>query len=92
MDAQKGLLTNIVRAVHLDVIDGLYHQFPNKAVTASLMLKQSHISTHTYPEERFCVLDIFTDAAFGDAEKQSLVSALNNTYPGGTVTITENIF
>jgi S-adenosylmethionine decarboxylase len=39
------------------------HHFPNGAVTAILLLAESHASIHTYPEHCSCFIDFFTCGA-----------------------------
>lgn len=37
-----------------------FHQFEPHGFTGYLLLAESHISIHTWPEERYAALDIFT--------------------------------
>jgi S-adenosylmethionine decarboxylase len=39
------------------------HRFPGGGVTGFLMLAESHIALHTYPELRYMALDIFSCGA-----------------------------
>jgi S-adenosylmethionine decarboxylase len=49
------------------VVSENVHRFPNGAITAILLLAESHASIHTYPEHRSCFIDFFTCGA-GDIE------------------------
>lgn len=38
----------------------IYHQFQPRGMTAVLLLKESHISLHSWPEWHYLAVDIFT--------------------------------
>ncbi len=42
------------------VIEGRFHQFEPAGVTGFLLLAESHISVHTWPEECLAVIDLFS--------------------------------
>ncbi|CAN5352552.1 adenosylmethionine decarboxylase [soil metagenome] len=69
-DAQRCLtaLRNAASASGVTVVSENIHHFPNGAVTAVLLLAESHASIHTYPEHRSCFIDFFTCGA-GNIEK-----------------------
>lgn len=64
-DAQRCLtaLRNAAAAGGVNVVAENVHHFPNGAVTAILLLAESHASIHTYPEHRSCFIDFFTCGA-----------------------------
>ena len=37
-----------------------FHQFEPEGVSGVLLIAESHLSVHTWPEERFAAVDIFT--------------------------------
>ncbi len=41
-------------------LDLAIHPFPNGGYTSVLLLSESHVSIHTYPEHRSCFMDFFT--------------------------------
>jgi S-adenosylmethionine decarboxylase proenzyme len=45
------------------VLDEALVQFPNGAVTLVLVLAESHLSIHTWPEERLVAVDLFSCGA-----------------------------
>jgi S-adenosylmethionine decarboxylase len=47
-------------AGHAEVLDESVHVFPNRAVTAVLLLSQSHLSVHTWPELGMANFDLLT--------------------------------
>ncbi|XZG70103.1 adenosylmethionine decarboxylase [Chitinibacteraceae bacterium HSL-7] len=75
------------RAAHLGqatVLHGHFHHFGDGlGVTGVLLLMESHISIHTWPEHGFAAVDLFMcGAANADAALASLVADLG----AGTVT------
>lgn len=52
-------------------------QFPNSAYTAYALLKESHLSIHTYPEHKSIFIDVFT---CGKINNQIIVEALEEFY------------
>ena len=43
-----------------NVLDSSFHQFEPHGVTGILLLSESHVSIHTWPEHGYAALDIFT--------------------------------
>jgi S-adenosylmethionine decarboxylase len=68
-DAERCLaaLRKAANACGVTVLSEKVHKFPNGAVTAILLLAESHASIHTYPEHQSCFIDFFTCGA-GDIE------------------------
>jgi len=50
------------------VLDEAFVRFPNGAVTLVLVLAESHLSIHTWPEERLVAVDLFSCGAI-DADR-----------------------
>jgi S-adenosylmethionine decarboxylase len=57
-----------VEAAGGHVLDRAMAVFPNGAVTLVLVLAESHLSIHTWPEERLLALDLFSCGAI-DGER-----------------------
>lgn len=54
--------------------------FPNGAITLVLILAESHLSVHTWPEESLVAIDLFSCGAIdGEAVIDALVSELRLT-------------
>ncbi|HEY0641338.1 MAG TPA: adenosylmethionine decarboxylase [Pseudonocardiaceae bacterium] len=58
--ALLGLLRTAAEAGDAVVLGSASHTFPNGAVTAVLVLSQSHLSVHTWPEHRSANVDLLT--------------------------------
>ena len=75
--------TDAVRAAGLQAVDQLFHTFPSTAhgpggVTATVLLAESHLCVHTWPEQNAVTLDVYV-CNFGadhSAKAQALMDAL----------------
>jgi S-adenosylmethionine decarboxylase len=69
-----------VRAVRIGgghVLDQSNVVFPNGAITLVLILAESHLSIHTWPEESLVAIDLFSCGAIdGEAVVEALVGDL----------------
>ncbi len=53
------LLNDVVKKSHLTKVEETFHQFEPEGVTGVIVLAESHISIHTWPERNFAAVDIF---------------------------------
>ncbi len=71
------LATAAVRAGNGHVLEVSHVAFPNDAVTLVLILAESHLSIHTWPEESLIAIDLFSCGAIdGQAVMAGLVRSL----------------
>jgi S-adenosylmethionine decarboxylase len=76
----RGVATAAVDAGGGHVLDGTHVIFPNGAVTLVLILAESHLSIHTWPEEHLIAIDLFSCGAIdGQAVLDRLADALRLT-------------
>jgi S-adenosylmethionine decarboxylase len=69
--------TAAVRAGDGHVLEVSHVAFPNNAVTLVLILAESHLSIHTWPEEDLIAIDLFSCGAIdGEAVVADLVRSL----------------
>jgi S-adenosylmethionine decarboxylase len=67
--AMERLLREAARTAGAQVIGSHFHSFGNEGgVTGVILLAESHISVHTWPEVNFAAVDIFMCGA-ADAER-----------------------
>jgi S-adenosylmethionine decarboxylase len=79
------LAARAVRAGGGHVLDVSHVIFPNGAITLVLILAESHLSVHTWPEESLIAIDLFSCGAIdGQRVLAELTSALR--LDGATVT------
>lgn len=53
-------LLNALEQSGLHMIEQKFHQFEPQGVTGFILLKESHVAIHTWPETRKLTCDIFT--------------------------------
>ena len=74
------LATAAVRAGRGHVLEVSHVAFPNNAVTLVLILAESHLSIHTWPEENLIAVDLFSCGAIdGQAVLDRLTASLRLT-------------
>lgn len=84
--------TDAVRAAGLQAVDQLFHTFPSTAqgpggVTATVLLAESHLCVHTWPEQAAVTLDVYV-CNFGadhSAKAHALMNALLTLLEATTV-------
>jgi S-adenosylmethionine decarboxylase len=54
------VLENAANTCGATIISKAHHKFEPQGFTAILLLSESHISVHTYPEHKSAAFDIFT--------------------------------
>lgn len=69
VDVVRSLLNKVVAEAKLNKVGEVFHQFKPHGVTGVILIAESHISVHTWPENNFVAVDIFTCGKEGDAEK-----------------------
>jgi S-adenosylmethionine decarboxylase len=88
-DAERlgGWVADAVEAVGLQVVERLFHTFPATdrgpgGVTATVLLAESHVCLHTWPEQRAVTCDVYV-CNFGadhSAKARGLMFALVNRF------------
>jgi S-adenosylmethionine decarboxylase len=82
-----GFCLQAVEAVGLQWVNHLFHAFPATGkgpggVTATVLLAESHVCLHTWPEQRAVTIDVYV-CNFGDdhsAKARALMVALVNRF------------
>ena len=60
VDSIKANLIHSAKEAGCNVLDAYFHKFgENSGVTGVVLLKESHISIHTWPEHHYAAIDIF---------------------------------
>ena len=88
----KNALEHIVRHIGATVLESRFHTFGGKGgVIGVLLLAESHLSIHTWPEHGFAAIDIFLCGRLRpEAAKETLQHALKaersvwQTHPRGS--------
>jgi len=60
-DTLRVSLVEAAKQCRLQIVQGPHvHVFPGGGLTGAVLLAESHIAFHTYPEHGYCALDIFS--------------------------------
>ena len=57
--ALRDLCVNAARNARLTVVGERFHQFEPQGVTGTVLLAESHIAIHTWPEAGFVTVDVY---------------------------------
>jgi S-adenosylmethionine decarboxylase len=71
-----GLAARAVRSGGGHVLDTSHVLFPNGAITLVLILAESHLSIHTWPEESLIAIDLFSCGAIDGEQVISELTGL----------------
>ena len=70
------------------ILHGHFHHFgPNGGVSGVLVLAESHVSIHTWPERDYAALDIFV---CGDCNPYKAIPVLKRGFMPGSVQLNEH--
>ena len=73
--AIESALKDAAAVANATVLHGYFHEFsPHGGITGVLLLAESHISIHTWPEFGFAAVDLFMCGEFNPNEVVSLLS------------------
>ena len=86
----RELLRDISTRLSLRVLDEKFHQFEPRGVTGVLLLSESHIAVHSWPEHGYAIVELLTCKPFGAAEQASLSAELNNALGAVTLEVMVN--
>jgi S-adenosylmethionine decarboxylase len=60
LEAVKGALVEAARRAHATIVDVVFHEFNPFGVSGVVVIAESHLSIHTWPEYRYAAVDIFS--------------------------------
>ncbi len=60
LSALREALLGAAQAANATVLEVSAHEFEPQGVTILLLLAESHMSIHTWPEEKYAAVDVFT--------------------------------
>ena len=68
-DVLKRILNEVVLEAKLNKVGEVFHQFDPVGATGVVIIAESHISAHTWPEKGTIALDVFTCGKEGNAHE-----------------------
>lgn len=69
-------LNELVKETQLTAVNESYKQFSPVGVTGVILLEESHISIHTWPEKKFAAIDVFSCKRFDDSKMENMILKL----------------
>lgn len=60
LDFIRDVMTAAARAIGATIFDTAFHEFHPFGVSGVVVIAESHLSIHTWPEYRYAAVDIFT--------------------------------
>jgi S-adenosylmethionine decarboxylase len=58
--AVKSALVEAAKRAHATIVDVVFHEFNPFGVSGVVVIAESHLSIHTWPEYRYAAVDIFS--------------------------------
>ena len=56
----------------LSIVGDVFHQFQPQGITGTVLLAESHLAIHTWPEERFVTVDVYVCNYMEDNTQKAL--------------------
>ena len=60
IDWARATLTEAARYAHATIIDVMFHKFSPYGISGVVVIAESHLALHTWPEKGYAAIDIFT--------------------------------
>ncbi len=60
LDSVKGALVEAAKRAHATIVDVVFHEFNPFGISGVVVIAESHLSIHTWPEYRYAAVDIFS--------------------------------
>ena len=87
LEAVKGALVEAARQAQATIVATTFHEFNPFGISGVVVITESHLSIHTWPEYRYAAVDIFS---CGDGLKPDMaVSYLVKQFAAARVSIVE---
>ncbi len=60
LEAVKGALIEAAKRAQATIVDVVFHEFNPFGISGVVVIAESHLSIHTWPEYRYAAVDIFS--------------------------------
>ena len=60
LDTVKSALVEAAKRAHATIVDVVFHKFNPFGISGVVVIAESHLSIHTWPEHRYAAVDIFS--------------------------------
>lgn len=86
--AIRKLLRSVASVCNLHVVREGWHAFRPQGITGYVLLRESHISIHTWPELRFALVDVLSCA---NLDSERLSAHVRDGLRAGSIAITTDV-
>lgn len=87
VEAVKGALIEAAKRAQATIVDVVFHEFNPFGVSGVVVIAESHLSIHTWPEYRYAAVDIFS---CGDTlQPEVAANYLVETFGAGRTSVVE---
>lgn len=77
VDITREIILRATKACGATILEDHFHQFQPIGVSGVVLIAESHISVHTWPEAGFAAVDIFTS---GDMKPQVAIDIIREAF------------
>ena len=60
LEAVKGVLVEAARLAQATIVDIVFHEFNPFGISGVVVIAESHLAIHTWPEYRYAAVDVFS--------------------------------
>ena len=60
VDAVRAMMENAARAANASIVTTAFHRFHPQGVSGVVVIEESHLSIHTWPETGYAAMDFYT--------------------------------
>ena len=60
LGALKRIFLDTANALKCTIVDEVFHRFAPQGVSGVVVIAESHLSIHTWPERRYAAIDLYT--------------------------------
>ena len=89
VEVTREIFLEAARAANATLMGELFHQFQPEGVSGVLLIAESHISIHTWPEDCFASVDIFTCGE--EMEPEKAIEVLTRGFRAEHVDVTVHV-
>ena len=68
----RGLCLHATRDSGLQIVGDAFHQFEPQGITGTVLLAESHLAIHTWPESKFVTVDVYVCNYLADNTQKAL--------------------
>ena len=87
IDTIRTMLIEAAKVSRATIMESAFHRFQPQGVSGTVILAESHLAIHTWPEKGYAAFDVFM---CGDAEPRKALSVFKAAFNPGRIVIGEH--